>query len=498
MSTANPYCQALGIPLPSIEAAWERPDANYFSLLIVALLERGEPITLVEAAQRFEQAGVASADSALASLQRCKPGRPPIYRDGDLYALDPHDHETKLWVFRLGLKPHKARELHVVRPEPGPLPSPDEQLSVAHLDEAWRHGVPGDWSAQRVAICVLDAHAVAMPPDRVTAFVASRSKWSRLSHRSAKYWRRGAAIRVWDDGMWELDLEHDAVRSARQAVRERVALIRRQEPMRPDSAVVEAMRRRDEMERQANARRLAGLRRVLVHPFPARSPEAIVLVDVGRREIVTFMGEEIARARENLAEYDLIVGVDVRAVLRRLGFEPGQRRLAELGPPQKTKQLNQRGRTLKITTTLLVRGSCGISRPFADEKLLRRYLRGGERTRFRRRLEADAKSLLALYQYGRLHGAVRLRWGFLDEMIPAPWVDYDEPTLYRLMKRAHGLGVPLEVVVGGAPGWADPWSRVQCAYVEEDDQRWRPGLVDEQGYVIDEYEIQLARLDEQE
>jgi hypothetical protein len=43
-----------------------------------------------------------------------------------------------------------------------------------------------------------------------------------------------------------------------------------------------------------------------------------------------------------------------------------------------------------------------------------------------RRLEADAKALLALYQYGRLHGAVRLRWGFLDEMIPAPWVHRDE------------------------------------------------------------------------
>ena len=83
-------------------------------------------------------------------------------------------------------------------------------------------------------------------------------------------------------------------------------------------------------------------------------------------------------------------------------------------------------------------------------------------------------------------------------MIPAPRVAYDEPTLYRLMKRAHDRGVPLEVVVGGTPGWADPWSRVRRAYVEEDDQRWRSGLVDEQGYVIDEYEIQLARLDEQE
>jgi len=494
MSATNPYCEALGIPLPSMETARERPAANYYSLLIVALLERGEPITLEEAAQRFDQAGVARADHALQSLKRCKPGRPPIYRDGDLYALDPHDDEAGLWVFRLGLKPPKVRALRVVRPDPGPLPSPDERLTAGYLDEAWRHGVPSDWSAQRVAICVLDVHAAAMPPDRLMAFVAARGEWSQLSYNSAKYWRRGTAIRVRDDGMWELDLGHDAVRSARQAVRDRVAMIRRQEFMQPDPAALEATRQRAEIEREANARRLARMRRVLVYPFPARSPQAVVLVDVGQREIMTLMGDEVAKAKEKLADYDLIAAVDVRAILRGLEFEPGERRLAELGPPQKTKQLNQCGRKLKITTTLLVQGSCEISRPFADLAVLRRYVRDREHTKLRRRLEADAKSLFALYQYGRLHGSVRLRWGFLDEPIPAPWVHRDEPTLYNLKRRAHDLGAPLEVVVGSAPGWADPWSRAQRAHVAKDEQRWRSWLVDEMGFVIDEDAIQLARL----
>jgi hypothetical protein len=99
MTTANPYCDALGIQVPSLEVAKNSPDANYYSLLIVALLERGEPITLQEAARRFEEAGVTTADRVLASLKRCKPGRPPIYRDGDLYALDPHDDEADLWRF---------------------------------------------------------------------------------------------------------------------------------------------------------------------------------------------------------------------------------------------------------------------------------------------------------------------------------------------------------------------------------------------------------------
>ena len=494
MTTTNPYCEALGIQTPSLEVAKKSPDANYYSLLIVALLERGEPITLPEAARRFEEAEVATADRALASLKRCKPGRPPIYRDGDRYALDPHDAQADLWAFRLGLRPPKAPALHVVRPDPGPLPPPDQPLTVAHIDEAWRDGVPSNWSAQRLAVCVIDVHGAAMQPDDVVAFVAARSQWTPLSTGSARYWRRGAPIRVRGDGLWELNPEHDALRSARQAIRERIAMTRRWAHVRTDPAVVEATRKHVERMRDAHAESLARMRRVLIHAFPARKPEAIVLVDVGRREITTFVGEEIGAAKDTLLDYDVIAAVDVRALLRNLDLAPGDGRLAELGPSQKTKTLNRRGRTLKITTSLLVRGSCGISRPFGDEKVLHTYLRDGTSTKLRRRLEADAKSLFALYQYGRLHGAVRLRWGFLDEKIPAAWVHRDEPTLYHLMKRAYELGVPLEVVVGSAPGWAMPWARAQRAYVEKEDQRWRTWLVDEQGYAIDEDEVQLARL----
>ena len=53
MSTTNAYRKALGIQVPRLEAVRTHPDANYYSLLIVALLERGEPITLEEAATRF-------------------------------------------------------------------------------------------------------------------------------------------------------------------------------------------------------------------------------------------------------------------------------------------------------------------------------------------------------------------------------------------------------------------------------------------------------------
>ena len=492
-NTSNAYCVVLGIPVPRIEDARTSPDANYYGLLLVALLERGGPLTLEEAALRFEAAGLAPAPEALASLKRCKPARPPIYRDGDHYALDPHDDEADLWAFRLGLRPPRARPLEVPRPDSGPLRTVDEPLTVPELDEAWREGIPNSWSGQRIAVSVLDAHGTAMPPDEVLAFVWARSQSNLLKADSAQYWRQGAAIHV-RDGRWELDPTHDAVRSARVAVRERITVVRRWAEMRPDPAVIKANQQRLERERQAHGEELARMRRVLIHAFPVARPEAVVLVDVAERTMTTFIGQEIAQATHRLAGYEIIGAIGVRPLLKALNVEAGERRLAELGPPQRTKQINRRGRTLTITSTLLAQGSCGISRPFSDDRTLREYMRRGEQTKLRRRLEADAKSLYALYQYGRLHGAVRLRWGFLDEMLPAPWVHRDEPALHHLLKDAYVRGLPLEVVVGGAPGWADPWSRVRRVYPATDAWGWPSRLVDEQGHEFPRADVHLARL----
>jgi hypothetical protein len=143
---------------------------------------------------------------------------------------------------------------------------------------------------------------------------------------------------------------------------------------------------------------------------------------------------------------------------------------------------------------MLIRSSCGLGRPLGDKATLLAYLKGMQKTRFRRRLEADAKALLALYQYGRLHGCIRLRWGFIDETLPAPWVQRDERTLYDLMERSNERDMPLEVVVGSAPGWEDPWSRARPACVRKDPRGWRYQLFDTDGNWIDELDVQAARL----
>jgi hypothetical protein len=277
-------------------------------------------------------------------------------------------------------------------------------------------------------------------------------------------------------------------------VRERIRAARANVAKQPDPAVMEAHRKAAERRRQVHRAELAQLKRALVTAYPARQPQVVALLDISGHEIQSFLVNEFSQLRARLEAFDLIGAVDVRALLRALDFEPGERRLAELGPAQKTKKLNRAGRTLKITTTLLVQGSCGISQPFGDESKLAQYLATAALGKLRKRIESDAKSLYALYEYGCLHGCVRLRWGFLDEVIGAPWVHRDEPTLYELMRTALESQQPLEVVVGSAPGWNDPWSRAQRVRVARGESQWRCALVDELGCTIDEALVQRARL----
>ena len=188
----NAYCERLGISVPSLAVACAHPRANTYALLIVALLEHGGPMALEDVAQRFEDAGVAHADDALFSLKRCRPARAPVYRDGDLYAVDLHDAELDMWAFRLDLRPPKVPRR--VPPPPPPRPPADQCLSVAEIDEAWRNDANiNGWSALRIALAILDAHDRPMSPDEVVAFVAARTKWHKLAAGPATFRRTGAA-----------------------------------------------------------------------------------------------------------------------------------------------------------------------------------------------------------------------------------------------------------------------------------------------------------------
>ncbi len=490
----NAYCEVLGIDVPDLVQVKDHREANIYALLLIALVERGEAMTLAEVAERFEAAGIAPADQALRSLKRCKPGRPPVYRDGDYYALDPHSRELDLWVFRLGLRPQRVPHLTIVRPEPPPRRTAEQPLTVNELDQAWTEANLHGWSAQRLALAVLDAHGRSMKPEDVIGFVSARTQWHLLRHSAGQFGRRGAAVQICDDGAWEARRDHPALFSARTAVRELIQIRSDRDARREDPVVIVARAQFVKDRAAKRAAEASRLRHLLVRGFPDSAPKVVAIADVGERSTTTFFSESFDELRERIVEYDIVGAIDVRRLLRVLDIQVDRQRLADLGPPQKTRRLNRQGRTLTITTAMLIQGSCGIARAFGDPDKLQNYLRNGQTTKLVRRLEADLKSLVAYYEYSRLHGMVRLRWGFLDEMIPAPWCDHDEPRLYHLKQEAQDKGRLLEVVVGSAPGWAAPWTRGRLCRLLPGRTRYAPCIVDEDGFVVEDADVQRARL----
>ena len=66
-----------------------------------------------------------------------------------------------------------------------------------------------------------------------------------------------------------------------------------------------------------------------------------------------------------------------------------------------------------------------------------------------------------------LHRFVRLRWGFLDEVIGVDWAHEGDPWLGGILQLARESEAPVEVVLGNAPGFSEPWSRAIRAHVDD-------------------------------
>lgn len=235
------------------------------------------------------------------------------------------------------------------------------------------------------------------------------------------------------------------------------------QPSRSDALTPERiaeLKREWKAKEAAEREEAALLVRVLVHGiFEGGELRAVVLLDPQAREIETFVAEELSVVPERLDRFDLVIGIAPGRLLEALGVAPDGFGLADIDRPQKTRQLNQRGRRLRLTNEMLISGTLGRSRPLGEEDRYRAYLEKGHLGRLRRRLVADAKSLWAYYRFGVLHRGVRLRWGFVDELLPVEWALPGDPGLQCLAREAFERGERLQVVAGGPPAWPDPWER---------------------------------------
>lgn len=479
----NRYCERLKIPVPRLQDYVGRPELSLNSLMVLAILEHGEPATLEAIVERLERAGVGpgyrgtrSPDLASA-LKKAWHGLPPVYRDaGGRYGLDLGSEDLEWLLFVVGLRPstfqkrlEEEGEASLREPPPDPVAPPDSvALSHEELEAAWNGRPTTAWSTLRQAAAVLDAFGRPMSLEEVEQVLASlTNERSVLGPETAWSWR-SSLVQV--EGLTlRLNPASPDIAAMRRAVRAKAyrVLAERARAAHWKATRAVADRAQERAERQAEIE--AGrTRRAIIRVVPEpRRIRAAALVDLQRRDIQTFVGDEVSLLPGLLEHYDLVGGIAVRETLAALGLDADRWRLADLGPPQKTITLTSGGRVLRLTPEMVIRSTVGIATPLGDRAKMREYLAANATGKLRRRLEADVKSLAALYRYAVLHGYVRVRWGFLDETIGvAGWGHPGDLTLYHLFDRVQELDLPVDIVIGDrAPAWDDPWRHAERVHV---------------------------------
>jgi len=460
--TMNAYCDRLDLPVPCVEQIAANKDVKLFHLMVVTLLERGEPLPVEAIAERLHAAGVTAATGDLqTSLLKAWHGSKAVFRDDrGFFAPDINAWELRSIIFQLQLRPDRAPPVDR-QPEIDSV-ADDVPLTEEEVRAALEAASESNFSRVRRVAAVLDMQSGPMDPADVESCVAAWAS-SRIDVNvpDLQRWPK-SCVTVLDGGLLQIDRQSPHLFAMRRAVRKlaerplRQAVINKQ--MQHRRQAYETRRAEQRARDRATAEQL---RRAVLRVVPENGPAAAAaLLDVAGHAIRCFVGPELSNLPAALEEYDLITGLWVRESLYALGIRDHDRwRLVDLRPPQKTRQLNRAGRKLTITPELLISGSTGISRPLGNPAKISEYLAENQQTKLRRRLESDVKSLWAFYNYGLLHRGVRLRWGFLDEDLGVDWAEPGDTSMHEILERCRDSGVAADIVTGSAPGWNEPWSR---------------------------------------
>ena len=459
-----PWWQLVGFAAPPrLEEAVLRPKAGFFHLLQIALLERGEPMADAEIAQRLDALGVRSGRTDLVTaLGKAWHGLPPVRRlaDGRL-GIDINYRWLSLVPLHLGLVQTPQTTARTVAEEPPVAPPDTVPITRQECDALLACNGLASMSDARLVAAIIEAHGSRMQLEAINAIIRTATGgWRQrrpIAPERLEGWRE-PLVCVRPGEPLCLGENPRLLMGMRAAVRARAYVLLRAQERSRQAAAWRA--RTDSLAAtavHAEATQAPTIRRVVVRAYPGDGlPRALSVLDFATRSISTLIDASVATMAALVADTDLVVGLEPERMLTALGLE---RRVADLSRHPHTRQLNRRGRTLRITTSQLISASVGISRPLYEAAAMRRYLAEGAETALRRRLESDVKALAAFYRYGRLHGAVRLRWGFLDECRPVDWPGSPGDPLYRIVEAARAAGKDNEVVAGSAPGWAEPWAR---------------------------------------
>ena len=475
MDSDNRYCQRLGIPLPDLDAALTKPDLTLTHLVALALLEAGGPLTLEAIAERLARLALPprlAAAGLPAALRKAWHGQPPVVRDpadGRVYLDLLSHHDLRHLV-------HLANPVDVTAAPVGTAdvrqPPETVLLSEDEVDVAFRDRTLSAYSSIRRAAAILDASGGG--PLSLEAIsrrlVALSGRGAAIDERAVALWQSGL-VAVRPDGWLQLNVSSPDVAALRRDIRRMASarLRHRAEAKRARAwrAVYQAKRIEQKRQEFDEARQA---RRALVHVVTVDGvPRAAAVIEVGTREQRLFIGEQFADLPDHLRGFDFLAGVDIRPSLRSVGLDPDCWWLAELRPTQRTFRPGDR-QAVAVSLQAVVHATVGRRSVPGDPEVWRPLVRARSTTRLVARLEEEAQALFALYEYGALHGGVRVRRRPGERLLPVAWSLRGDPDFVSLVSTSIRHWVPLEIVVGLPAGLADPWPAAFTATIVERDR----------------------------
>jgi hypothetical protein len=477
--SSNRYCARLHIPVPDLDVVAAQPETSLFQLIVAALLERGGPMTFDEIVARVERVTLPprfARDDLRAGLKMAWHGRPPVVHDtGGRLALDLLFRDW--WYVLARMEPERRRP----RPSPPAFTQPpdDVPLSAEEVDAAFRDHGFGNCSPMRQAAAILEAAGHPLTLDEINARLADLSRHAyAIRQETVASWRRDLVLADASSAM-RINPASQDIPAFRRAIRQ-MALARLRIEAENEWRTAawekspEGAERRDRKHRDAEEARTA--RRALVHIARGTDGHLVgaAVVDAQARTIerLRVAGgpglpalsavegkpgtyEELEAA---LASYDLLAGVDLRSSLRALGLDPERWWLAELRPVDRTHRPDER-KSVPVTLDACIRATTGARRRLTNAAEWTRLADKG-RPALNARIEDETRTLFAFYEYGRLHGGVRVRARPEDPcLLAVSWAIAGDPHLYRIVDAAERRWSPVDVVIGTPPDLADPWAR---------------------------------------
>ncbi len=190
--------------------------------------------------------------------------------------------------------------------------------------------------------------------------------------------------------------------------------------------------------------------------FDGQKLLSAVVLDPDTRQFGYFV--DAPSLAKDLGYRDFILGLDPRADFERIGFTPSERSVLDLTPPCGARRLAN-GRVKEFSANDVIRMTLGVPRPLEDQRKHRDLFNGPghKKVWILKRLKRDVKVLWNFYEYGCLHGFVRLHWRQLNELYAVFWDPGRQPTMSEILEEGRRAGKAVDVVIGHPPSWDDPW-----------------------------------------